>query len=87
MKATTDPALFVRKVGLLSNSCLFIKKSKQTAVIIGGHTSREIVEGTLRKGLSEQGITLMHLFGMVVNPTTNNDSFVEHLIHSALIFS
>ncbi|PLT30017.1 iron-containing alcohol dehydrogenase family protein [Peribacillus deserti] len=62
MKVTTGPAQYVRKAGLLSEAGLFIKKLGKTAVLIGGNTSREIVEGNLRKSLSAQGITLTHSF-------------------------
>jgi glycerol dehydrogenase len=57
-------------------------------VIIGGHTSRDIVEGTLRKSLSEQGITLMQSFWYGgESSTTNIDSLVEHLNPAASMFS
>jgi glycerol dehydrogenase len=78
LKVAISPAQFVREAGLLSNSGLFIKKLGKTAVIIGGHTSRDIVEGTLRKSLSEQGITLMQSFWYGgESSTTNIDSKIK----------
>jgi glycerol dehydrogenase len=58
MKVTVGPAQYIRNNGLLEEAGTYIKNFGKTAALIGGHTSREIIEGSLQKSLSEQGIFL-----------------------------
>lgn len=58
MKVTVGPAQYIRNNGLLEKAGTYIKNFGKTAALIGGHTSREIIEVSLRKSLSEQGIFL-----------------------------
>ncbi|MEH7502783.1 iron-containing alcohol dehydrogenase family protein [Neobacillus drentensis] len=60
MKVTVGPAQYFRDKGLLEDAGTYIKNFGKTAALIGGHTSREIVEVSLRKSLSEHGISLKH---------------------------
>ncbi|PLS17425.1 oxidoreductase [Bacillus sp. M6-12] len=59
MKVSTGPGQYVRKAGLLTEAGIYIEELGRTAVLIGGNTSRQIVEETLSKSLSEKGISLM----------------------------
>jgi glycerol dehydrogenase len=59
LKVTVGPAQYIRKAGILSEVGKYIKKFGTTAILIGGNTSREIVEGTLRNSLSDQGVSLI----------------------------
>lgn len=80
LKVTVGPAQYVRNAGLLFDAGLYIKKYGKTAVLIGGNTSREIVEATLMQSLSEQGITLTHsLWYGGESSTKNIDRLVEQL--------
>jgi glycerol dehydrogenase len=80
LKVTVGPAQYVRKAGLLSNAGLYIKKFGKTAILIGGNTSREIIEGTVKQSLSEQGITLKQsLWYGGESSSKNIDRLVEQL--------
>lgn len=58
MKVIVGPAQYIRNNGLLEEAGTYIKNFGKTAALIGGHTSREIIEVSLRKSLSEQGVFL-----------------------------
>lgn len=58
MKVTVGPAQYIRSKGLVEAAGTYIKNFGKTAALIGGHTSREIVEESLRKSLPEHGILL-----------------------------
>jgi glycerol dehydrogenase len=58
MKITVGPGQYVRKKGIIADAGLYIKKFGKTAVLIGGNTSRKVIEGTIWKSFSEHGITL-----------------------------
>jgi glycerol dehydrogenase len=60
MKVTVGPAQYIRNKGLLEAAGTYIKNFGNSAALIGGHTSKEIVEVSLRKSLSEHGILLKH---------------------------
>jgi glycerol dehydrogenase len=80
LKATIGPTQYVRKAGLLAESGVYIAKFGKTAVLIGGNTSREVVEDTLTKSLEEQGLTLKQsLWYGGESSTTNINSLVEQL--------
>ncbi|WP_413299638.1 iron-containing alcohol dehydrogenase family protein [Bacillus sp. 1P10SD] len=60
MKVTVGPAQYIRNKGVLEEAGTYIKNFGKTAALIGGHTSRGIIEGSLRKSLSEHGVSLQH---------------------------
>ncbi|MBT2738662.1 iron-containing alcohol dehydrogenase family protein [Bacillus sp. ISL-7] len=62
MNVTVGPAQYIRNKGLLEEAGPYIKNFGNSAALIGGHTSKEIVEGSLRKSLSKNGILLKHSF-------------------------
>ena len=80
MKVTVGPGQYVRNAGLLSETGLYIKKFGKSAVLIGGNISREVIEDTLRKSLSEQGISLeQSLWYGGESSQTNIDRLAEQL--------
>lgn len=58
MNVTVGPAQYIRNKGLLEEAGSYIKNFGNSAALIGGHTSKEIVEVSIRKSLSEHGILL-----------------------------
>lgn len=60
MKVTVGPAQYIRNKGVLEEAGTYIKNFGKTAALIGGHTSSGIVEESLRKSLSEDGVILKH---------------------------
>ncbi|RFU69419.1 hypothetical protein D0469_09345 [Peribacillus saganii] len=47
LKVTTGPGQYIRKPGLLTDTGLYIEKFGKKAALIGGNTSRKIIEKTL----------------------------------------
>ena len=80
MFVTVGPGQYHRKAGLLSDAGLYINKFGTTAVLIGGNTSRRVIEGPLRRSLAEYGMTLKHslCFGGE-SSQTNIDRLVDQL--------
>jgi glycerol dehydrogenase len=58
MKVTVGPAQYIRRKGLLEEAGTYIKNFGKTAALIGGHTSRELIEVSVRQSLTEHGILL-----------------------------
>ncbi|PLS01002.1 iron-containing alcohol dehydrogenase family protein [Neobacillus cucumis] len=80
MFVTVGPGQYHRKTGLLSDAGLYIKKLGTTAVLIGGNTSRQVIEGPLRQSLSEHGITLKQsLWFGGESSQTNINRLIEQL--------
>ncbi|EKN70548.1 Iron-containing alcohol dehydrogenase [Neobacillus bataviensis LMG 21833] len=80
MMVTVGPAQYSRKAGLLSDVGLHINKFGKNAVLIGGNTSREIIEETLRKSLSEHGMMVQKsLWYGGESSKTNIDRLVDQL--------
>jgi glycerol dehydrogenase len=80
MKVTVGPAQYIRNNGLLEDAGTYIKNFGKTAALIGGHISKEIVEVSLRKSLTEHGILLKHsLWYGGESSQTNIDKLVDKL--------
>lgn len=60
MRVTVGPAQYIRRKGLLEEAGTYIKNFGKTAALIGGHTSKELIEVSLRESLSGNGIFLKH---------------------------
>jgi glycerol dehydrogenase len=60
MKVTVGPAQYIRDKGLLEVAGTYIKNFGKTAALIGGHTSRGIIEVSLKKSLEDHGVSLQH---------------------------
>jgi glycerol dehydrogenase len=58
MIVTVGPAQYVRNMGLINESGIYIRKFGKSAALIGGHTSLEMVEESLKQSLTNQGISL-----------------------------
>jgi glycerol dehydrogenase len=84
MEINVGPGQYVRKTGIIADVGLYIKKFGTTAVLIGGHTSRKLIVGTLRKSFSEHGITLKHsLWFGGESSATNIERLVELLAYES----
>ncbi|WP_223590527.1 iron-containing alcohol dehydrogenase family protein [Neobacillus bataviensis] len=59
MKVTVGPAQYVREAGILTAAGSYIRNFGKTAALIGGQVSVDIVEDTLRKSLSAEGMSLL----------------------------
>src|SRR3954466_11857013 len=77
---TVGPGQYHRNAGLLLDAGLYIKRYGTTAVLVGGNTSRQVIDGPLRQGLSECGVNLKHsLWFGGESSQTNIDRLVEQL--------
>ncbi|MEH7548301.1 iron-containing alcohol dehydrogenase family protein [Neobacillus vireti] len=80
MFVTVGPGQYHRNAGIISDSGLYIKRFGSTAVLVGGNTSRQVIDGPLRQSLSEHGMTLKHsLWFGGESSQTNIDRLVEQL--------
>jgi glycerol dehydrogenase len=77
---TVGPGQYHRNAGLLLDAGLYIKRYGTTAVLVGGNTSRQVIDGPLRQSLSECGVNLKHsLWFGGESSQTNIDRLVEQL--------
>ncbi|MGZ4159620.1 MAG: iron-containing alcohol dehydrogenase family protein [Neobacillus sp.] len=80
MKVTVGPAQYFRRSGLINEAGSYIKNFGKSAALIGGHTSLEIVEESLRQSLKEYQISLEHsLWYGGESSQTNIDRLCEEL--------
>ncbi len=80
MNVIAGPGQYLRNTGLLSDAGEYIKKFGQTAVLVGGKTSLGIVEGPLRKSLTQHGMILSQsLWYGGESSQSNIDRLIEQL--------
>jgi glycerol dehydrogenase len=80
VNVTIGPGQYVRKAGVLSEVGNYIEKFGKTAVLIGGKTSLDVVEGKLTESLSAHGISLIQsLWYGGESSRSNVDSLIEQL--------
>jgi glycerol dehydrogenase len=82
LKVTTGPGQYIRKEGLVTEAGLYIEKFGKTAVLIGGNTSREIIEADLMNSLSEKGITLIQSLWYGGESSSSNIEYLVNQLNS-----